>query len=359
MKKVLFTFLVFAFLLSGMFVNRAISQDTNNVLLEYCTGTWCGYCPCAHQIIRDNILPSYPNTVIVAYHGTSSDPWYAYSQTMISTFGFTGYPTGVIGRVTGILSRSAWYSNIASQASQTPSATITITNTSYNPTTRLLNATVTFTAKQNLSAANYRYMVILTEDNIVYQQMVYSSCGGNGSYQSDYVHGHVVKHVVNPPYGDSLTTQAWNSGTSIVKQISLTVPSAIIYSNAKLVVFGYKNGSPITSGAPVLNAKDVQLSTFTGAEKNNEIIKDYYLSQNYPNPFNPITNIRFNIPKDGFTTLKIYDIKGKLVATYLSQYIKAGQYNVDFNGENLSSGVYFYKLTSKDFSDVKRMILVK
>jgi hypothetical protein len=364
MKKIglQITVLVFALLLS--FANTKASEnptlDSNNVLLEYCTGTWCGYCPCAHQIINNSILPSFPNTVIVAYHGTGSDPWYAYSQTMISAFGFSAYPTGIIGRTTGIVSRSAWYSYVSSQASLQPGVTTTITNKLYNAATKLLTATANFTAVQNLPAGDYRVMVIITESNIIYPQNHYASCGYTG-YINDYVHAHVVKHVVNPPYGDSVTTQAWNTGITKTKQISLTLPTDVIYSNCNLVVFVYKNGAPLSSGAPVQNAKDAAVNTFsvTGAENSNEIIKDYYLSQNYPNPFNPRTNIRFNITKDGFTTLKIYDISGKEVAIYLDQFLKAGLYNVDFNGANLSSGVYFYRLVSNDFSETKKMILTK
>jgi hypothetical protein len=334
--------------------------DTNNVLLEYCTGTWCGYCPCAHQIINNNILPSYPKTVIVAYHGTSNDPWYAYSQTMISAFGFGSYPTGVIGRTTGIVSRSTWYSYVSTQASQQPGVKTTITNKTYNAASRLMSATVNFTAAQNLPAADYRYMVIITEGHLVYPQNHYSSCGYEG-YINDYVHSHVVKHVVNPPYGDVLTANAWNTGTTITKQVSVTLPTHITYNNATLNIFAYKNGSPISSGATVQNANESDVSTFTltGTVNQNETVKDYYLGQNFPNPFNPMTNIRFYVPKGAFTTLKVYDITGKLVSLYLSQYIDAGHYSVDFNGANLSSGIYYYKLESENFSDVKKMILVK
>jgi len=360
MKKVLFTVMVLAFLFGGIFADKAVSQDTNNVLLEYCTGTWCGYCPCAHQIIRDNIMPLYPKTVVVAYHGTSSDPWYAYSQTMLATFGFSSYPTGVIGRSSGIISRGSWLSVVGTQSYQQPGIVATLTNKTYNVASRLLTATATFTAKQDLPAADYRVMVILTEDNLVYAQSHYSSCGYNG-YINDYVHKHVVKHVVNPPYGDSVTTQAWGNGVVKTKQISITLPTHILYNNCNLVVFVYKNTAPISTASTVLNSKDATMSDFilTGVENQSQVVNDYSLGQNYPNPFNPTTNIRFYIPKDNFTTLKVYDIRGKLVSTYLNQYITAGHYNVDFNGANLSSGVYYYKLTSGNFTDTKKMILVK
>jgi hypothetical protein len=360
MKKVLLIVSFLVFLSCGMFSQKAYSVDTNNVLLEYCTGTWCGYCPCGHQIIRDNIMPAYPNTIVVGYHGTSSDPWYAYSQSMLSAFGLSSYPTGIIGRTTGIVSRSAWYSYVSTQATQQPGVTMNITNKLYNEASRLISATANFTAAQDLPAGDYRMMVIVTESNLVYPQNFYASCGTAG-YHNDYVHSHVVKHVVNPPYGDALTANAWNTGVTISQQISFTLPSHIIYNNADFVVFAYKNGSPLSSGAAVQNAKDAPVAAFTltGVEKSNEIVNDYSLGQNYPNPFNPMTNIRFSIPKDGFTTLIVYDISGKQVALYLSQFIKAGQYNVDFNGANLASGIYYYKLTSGNYSDTKKMILVK
>ena len=85
----------------------------------------------------------------------------------------------------------------------------------------------------------------------------------------------------------------------------------------------------------------------------------YDLAQNYPNPFNPTTKINFSLPKQGLVTLKIYDMLGKEVALVLNEVRTAGNYSVDFNAANLSSGVYFYKLTSGDFSDVKRMMLIK
>jgi hypothetical protein len=83
------------------------------------------------------------------------------------------------------------------------------------------------------------------------------------------------------------------------------------------------------------------------------------LSQNYPNPFNPTTNIKFQITNNKFVILKVYDNLGKEVRTLVQQELKAGYYIVNFNAENLPSGVYFYKLTADGFSDVKKMALIK
>jgi len=92
---------------------------------------------------------------------------------------------------------------------------------------------------------------------------------------------------------------------------------------------------------------------------NNEIPAKYNLSQNYPNPFNPITKIQFEIPKNGFVTLKIYNVLGKEVSSLISKEMNAGIYTVDFDASNLSSGVYFYSIEVNDFKDTKKMMLVK
>jgi hypothetical protein len=83
------------------------------------------------------------------------------------------------------------------------------------------------------------------------------------------------------------------------------------------------------------------------------------LSQNYPNPFNPVTKINFAIPKTGFVTLKIYDILGREMRTLVNESVKAGNYSVEFNATTLSSGVYFYRLISDNFTDTKKMMLIK
>ena len=85
----------------------------------------------------------------------------------------------------------------------------------------------------------------------------------------------------------------------------------------------------------------------------------YSLNQNYPNPFNPVTKINFAIPKQGLVSLKIYDVLGRQVRTLVNEVKAPGSYSVDFNGADLSSGVYFYRLESNGFTDIKKMMLIK
>lgn len=85
----------------------------------------------------------------------------------------------------------------------------------------------------------------------------------------------------------------------------------------------------------------------------------YTLDQNYPNPFNPATTIRFSVPVQGLTTLKVYDILGKEMATLINGDQKSGHYEVTFDASRLSSGLYFYQLKSGSFVQTKKMMLVK
>jgi M6 family metalloprotease-like protein len=101
------------------------------------------------------------------------------------------------------------------------------------------------------------------------------------------------------------------------------------------------------------------LGVSSGIKEINGFSNEYKLSQNYPNPFNPTTKISFQIKEFGFVTLKLYDLLGKEVATLVNDKLKSGVYEVQFSGENLSSGIYFYKLVTGNYSDVKKMILVK
>lgn len=97
-----------------------------------------------------------------------------------------------------------------------------------------------------------------------------------------------------------------------------------------------------------------------GIQSNSSIIPDRFeLNQNYPNPFNPGTTISFSIPYGSIVKLKVFDITGREVKSLLNQNVQAGSYNFYFDGSNLSSGVYYYRLETKNNSEIKKMILLK
>jgi C1A family cysteine protease len=89
------------------------------------------------------------------------------------------------------------------------------------------------------------------------------------------------------------------------------------------------------------------------------IPSSYNLYNNYPNPFNPATSIRFDIPKESFVTLKVYDVSGREISDLLNSKMDAGSYKINFNAVSLSSGIYFFRLKTADFISTKKMILLK
>ncbi|MFQ5532059.1 MAG: T9SS type A sorting domain-containing protein, partial [Candidatus Nanoarchaeia archaeon] len=94
-------------------------------------------------------------------------------------------------------------------------------------------------------------------------------------------------------------------------------------------------------------------------QNNRGIIKEYILEINYPNPFNPSTQIRYQIPSAVFVNLTVYNSLGQTVAKLVNEYQSEGRYSVEFDANDLPSGIYFYKIQAGPFSDVKKMLLTK
>jgi hypothetical protein len=115
----------------------------------------------------------------------------------------------------------------------------------------------------------------------------------------------------------------------------------------KIFIFDGKNNIEITN----IESHSIEGTSDNGNNKIITIIpKEYSLSQNYPNPFNPATSIKYDIPSASFVTLKIYDITGRVIASLVNEKQEAGRYSATFTASNLSSGMYFYKLTAGGYS---------
>ena len=93
--------------------------------------------------------------------------------------------------------------------------------------------------------------------------------------------------------------------------------------------------------------------------KENHAPADFSLSQNYPNPFNPTTKIKYFIEKEGFVSLKVYDLRGTEITTLVNEKQRPGNYTVTFNAGNLPSGIYFYRLISSKSESINKMCLIK
>jgi hypothetical protein len=90
-----------------------------------------------------------------------------------------------------------------------------------------------------------------------------------------------------------------------------------------------------------------------------DLTRSFSLAQNFPNPFNPNTSLKYEIGSQQFVTLKVYDLLGREVSTLVNEEKPAGRYEVKFNANMLSSGIYFYRLQAGSFIETKKMLLLK
>jgi len=116
----------------------------------------------------------------------------------------------------------------------------------------------------------------------------------------------------------------------------------------------------LVMGAAIVNCPVVENESSSDVEQfNNSIPEGFSLEQNYPNPFNPSTTIRFSIPETELVSLKVYNSIGEHVADLVNQELPSGNYTVNWNAANVSSGIYFYTLSGNSFKETKKMILLK
>lgn len=153
----------------------------------------------------------------------------------------------------------------------------------------------------------------------------------------------------------STGVQLWAARYSGDNQSESFASSIIIDKPGYVYVSGYSKISDIYN-----KAVTIKYSQTTGVVNTSSLVPSkYLLEQNYPNPFNPSTKINFSLPKSSFVTLKVFDLSGKEVSNLVNRNLSAGTYEADFNAANLTSGIYFYRLETDNFSETRKMMLVK
>jgi len=116
------------------------------------------------------------------------------------------------------------------------------------------------------------------------------------------------------------------------------------------------SGGLVTPNAVVIRVTNI---SSVSNDENSPNINSFILEQNYPNPFNPVTTIKYSLREDGFTKLKVYDVLGKEIATLLNEDKPAGNYEINFDAQDIPSGVYLYSIISGSYTNTKKMILLK
>lgn len=153
---------------------------------------------------------------------------------------------------------------------------------------------------------------------------------------------------------DGKIIKSINGGDSWIVQPTVTDnPLYALYFNSDNFVYAGGVRGAIIKTIP----QELLLTPVTG--NSNEMPKNYFLGQNYPNPFNPVTVIKFGVTKPGLVKITVYDITGKVVSELINNNLNPGSYEVQWDGSAYSSGVYFYSISTNEFAETKKMILVK
>ena len=181
-----------------------------------------------------------------------------------------------------------------------------------------------------------------TVDGNIY---IFSGGLGMGSIYND-----VLEY--NPVLG------TWATKTSIPTPRGFAAACCV---GGKIYIFGGMDvaNNRLTTVEEYDPALDTTNIIFVGVDNNSVIPATYKLEQNYPNPFNPATTISYSIPSTSLVSLSVYNILGQEVAVLINEVREAGFYNVEFSGADLASGLYFYRLSTENFTQIKKMLLVK
>jgi hypothetical protein len=178
---------------------------------------------------------------------------------------------------------------------------------------------------------------------------VYASVGGQGLNEAR-VYAYNGSNFFN--LGFSITGGGYSVKDLPAGTYTLTCDRMGFRSAQRIVTIGANNLDSI-------NFYLTSIGPIGISNQNLYLPKQFTLQQNFPNPFNPVTNIRFDVPKQSNVRLSVYDLLGREVEVLVNDNLKPGTYKVDWQANKYSSGLYFYKLVTDEFVDVKKMVLVK
>lgn len=338
--------LLMAFLISS----SSYSQFVRKVLFEEATNASCGPCAANNPFLKSYIDAKGDSIIAIKYHASfpGVDPMYSHNPTQSAErysayYGMNAVPwldaDGIINDVwpfnlTNF--NNAFYGRLAI------SAPLTITVVDQRIAGDSIRATVNINCPSNLPSGNYKLRVMAIEKWVIYT----SPPGNNGES--------VFEHVFRKAFPN--TTGTTFNGLSGNQQFVFTYKVDPVWKDTSMITIAFIQND---NNKEVMN---VGKGSFipTGITNNNTgIPSGFSLSQNYPNPFNPVTNINFSIPANSFVKLAVYDMLGREVTLLANGKFDAGNYSIDFDASELTSGIYFYTISAGSFNETKKMMLIK
>lgn len=339
----------FYLLVISILLNSVLFAQTRRVLFEEGTNASCGPCAASNPILIAWLQSHQTEAISVMYHASwpGTDPMYSANPTKsterIQYNNITAVPTcNVDGIIYDIwpFSASAFTNALNTRMAVTPPVSINVVDIRIPGDS--IKSQITLTVHNNLPAGNYKLRVMAVEKLIVYP----TPPGSNGET--------VFHTVFRRAYPN--TTGVDCPTTAGTYNYIYTYRRESNWQDTSMFTLAFVQNDV---NKEVLNANRTTENTIGINIVSEEISAKYRLDQNYPNPFNPNTKIRFSLPKEGFTSLSVYDALGRKVAELVNANLKSGVYEADFYSSGLSSGLYFYALTSGNYREIRKMSLIK
>lgn len=342
-------FLVFAVL--------AISTDSfpqaKKVLFEEFTNASCAPCAANNPALKSFIESKGDTIVAVMYHTNfpGFDPMYNANPGQVEERR-TGYYSDVNAvpwlKGDGDMFPDIWPFTLTNfntafdtRKSVTPLLTISVSDQRIPGDT--VRSIVTINIPQPLPPGNYKLRVMAVENVIEYA----SPPGSNGE--------RIFENVFRKGFPDMQGTPVQTAAGNYEFIYKYKIEPAWQDSSIHTIAFVQNDAG----GKEVLNCASGRNPVTSVQNASSSIPVDYELGQNFPNPFNPTTKITFAVRVSGEYELAVFDVMGRKVSQIVNERLEAGSYSAKFSGEGLSSGVYFYKLTGKEISIAKKMLLSK
>ena len=315
------------------------------VLWESFTNTGCGPCASANPTNEKVINQNLDKVVPIFLHTSwpdKNDPYYTPITNVLDTrtqyYGIQGVPSVIInGKNTEIIGNEQQLTDYVNNEKK-----------NYSPVKLSLTGSISgdkYTCNVEIDPVadvvpgNYKLHLGITESNLNYS-------APNGEKHFHWV----LRNLYPSVSGTELTITA---GSKINKEVVCNLDASWNIANLQVIVFIQNDDTKeIVQAAKVTNLTSV-------TDQNSTTPEEYSLNQNYPNPFNPSTIIKYNLKKSSQVKLVVYDVLGRMVKIIVNDFQEAGSYEVNFDATNLASGIYFYKIKADDFSDNKKMLLIK
>ncbi len=336
----------FGFLVCIMsFVGAQVERDM--VILEIATGTWCYYCP-GSSMGADDLIANGHNVAVIEYHQYLGFEPYAniYSDARFNYYEMSGCPTAVFDGIIFLAAGDPSYSlyedylpryNIRNAVPS--SFTIDLSGVEIG-----LDYTVSLTANKvaSTSSTNMVLHLVLTESQIAEE------------WQGQTELNFVERLMIPDQYGTALD---FSTGDTQTVDLEFTLDLGWASGNCELVAFIQDNDSKEILQGTKIALSELQPLAVDNFSKNLPI--SFQLQQNYPNPFNASTTIEYELKENRPVKLSILDINGREVDVIVNDYQTAGEHSIAWSGKNIPSGIYFIRLSSKEFVQTKKAVLLK